>query len=86
MTDRYISAATSRMERLAAVDAVGLATIDAVSDLFRALDGHIAARIYHETQGPAYRGENPPNSDEVQQAFIDAVIAVAQTLRVTISA
>jgi hypothetical protein len=67
-------------------DATRILVIDAVSDLFRALDGHIAARIYHETQGPAYRGENPPNSDEVQQAFVDAVVAVAQILRVTLSA
>jgi hypothetical protein len=59
---------------------------DAAYDFMNALNDHISARIRYDRDGGRYRGDNPPNDDDIQTAFVNAVAAVAQTLRVTFSA
>jgi hypothetical protein len=70
----------------AAPDDLRIAAVDAVADLFRALDDHISARIYYDRDGPRHRGDNPPSSDDVQNAFTDAIVAIAATLSVQLAA
>ena len=59
---------------------------DAAYDFMNALNDHISARIRYDRDGGRYRGDNPPNDDDIQKAFVEAIAAVAQTLRITLSA
>jgi hypothetical protein len=60
-------------------EALQIAAKDAVYDLMRELNDHIAARIRYERDGPRYAGENEPNQDDVQGALIDAILAVVRS-------
>ena len=59
---------------------------DAAYDFMNALNDHISARIRYDRDGGRYRGDNPPNDDDIQKAFVEAIVSVAQTLRVTLAA
>jgi hypothetical protein len=68
------------------IDPASRRAADAAYDFMHALNDHISARIRYDRDGGRYRGDNPPDDDDIQTAFVNAVAAVAQTLRITFAA
>ena len=68
------------------IDLASRRAADAAYDFMNALNDHISARIRYDRDGGRYRGDNPPNDDDIQKAFVEAIVSVAQTLRITFAA